>query len=156
MSSYFDEHKCEPLSDNPSAVGSDNDSGLLEMARFLILSGHWNNEEFAGLFADRPPPPTSSDFIEKLPQCVVRVEEEQNCPICLKKFDQDDDLNALPCKHEFHTECLLPWLQKTASCPLCRLDLPTGDQEWEEMRRQKKREEARKKDLEQLHGSRFG
>jgi hypothetical protein len=59
MSSYFDEHNCEPLSDNPSAVGSDNSSGLLEMARFLILSGHWNNEEFAGLFADRPPPPTS-------------------------------------------------------------------------------------------------
>jgi hypothetical protein len=24
---------------------------------------------------------------------------------------QDDELNALPCKHEFHTECLLPWLQ---------------------------------------------
>jgi hypothetical protein len=59
MSSYFDEHNCEPLSDNPSAAGSDNGSGLLEMARFLILSGHWNNEEFAGLFADRPPPPTS-------------------------------------------------------------------------------------------------
>jgi hypothetical protein len=58
MSSYFDEHNCEPLSDNPAAGGGQG-SELLEMARFLILTGNWNNEEFAGLFMDQPPPPTS-------------------------------------------------------------------------------------------------
>jgi hypothetical protein len=57
MSSYFDEHDCEPLSDNPNAHGGNNE--LLELARFLVLTGNWNNEEFAGLFRDQPPPPTS-------------------------------------------------------------------------------------------------
>jgi E3 ubiquitin-protein ligase RNF181 len=155
MSSYFDEHDCEPLSDNPNAGGANNNE-LLELARFLVLTGNWDNDEFAGLFRDQPPPPTSKEFIEQLPTRMVREEEEQSCPICLKKFDQDDELNALPCKHEFHAECLVPWLQKTASCPMCRLDLPTGNKEWEEMRRQKRREETRKLELEQLHSNMFG
>ena len=57
MSSYFDEHNCEPLSDNPAA-GRDIQRDMLEMARFLILTGNWIDEEFAALFSDRPPPPT--------------------------------------------------------------------------------------------------
>lgn len=37
---------------------------------------------------------------------------DQNCPICLKDFDQDDVYVDLPCKHRFHSECVVPWLKK--------------------------------------------
>ncbi|XP_023332637.1 E3 ubiquitin-protein ligase RNF181 isoform X2 [Eurytemora carolleeae] len=119
MTSYFEEHNCEPLNDNPNTP--DN---LLEFARFLILTGNWRDEEFSGLFNERPPPPTSSDFIEKLETMEVSKEETgSSCPICLKGYEAGETISSLPCKHSFHANCLLPWLQKTSSCPLCRAQL---------------------------------
>jgi len=151
MTSYFDEHNCEPLPDNQ--VGGVN---LLEFARFLILTGNWREDEFSSIFSERPPPPTCSKFIEELEKQRVRSEDEGSCPICLKKFEVGEEKSSLPCKHGFHMDCLLPWLQKTSSCPLCRAELPTGDPDWEEMKRQKKREKEREADLEALHNSMFG
>ena len=39
---------------------------------------------------------------------------------------------------------------------LCRRSLPTDGPEWEEMKKQKEREERRKEDLKMLHNSMFG
>lgn len=151
MTSYFDEHDCEPLADNQSGDGN-----LLEFARFLILTGNWRQEEFSSIFDERPPPPTSSEFIEKLEKREIGADEDGSCPICLKKFEDGELESYLPCKHGFHVDCLLPWLKKTSSCPLCRAELPTGDEDWEEMKRQKKREKGREADIEALHNSMFG
>ena len=114
MSSYFDEHDCAPLADGAAP------DELLQFARFLVTSGNWNNEAFSAMFADKPPPPTSKQFIEELPSRVIRDDLDRECPICLKKFEQDDELTLLPCDHEFHAECVTAWLNKAANCPLCR------------------------------------
>ena len=114
MSSYFDEHDCLPLSDGAAP------DQLLQFARFLVTSGHWNHQEFSAFFSDRPPPPTSKQFMENLPRRLVREDTETECPICLKRFEQDDEVMELPCSHQFHSDCLTAWLTKAASCPLCR------------------------------------
>lgn len=150
MSSYFDEHDCNPLADGAAP------DELLHFARFLVTSGNWNHEEFSAFFADKPPPPTSKQFMEELPTRVIRDDLDKECPICLKKFEQDDELTLLPCDHEFHNECVTAWLNKAANCPLCRKSFPTDDPEWEEMQKQKKRQARREEDLEQLHNSMFG
>jgi len=150
MSSYFDEHDCNPLADGAAP------DELLHFARFLVTSGNWNHEEFSAFFADKPPPPTSKQFMEELPTRVIRDDLDKECPICLKKFEQDDELTLLPCDHEFHNECVTAWLSKAANCPLCRKSFPTDDPEWEEMQKQKKRQARREEDLEQLHNSMFG
>ena len=116
MSSYFDEHDCAPLADGASP------DGLLHFARFLVTSGNWNDEAFSAMFADRPPPPTSKSFMESLPTRVLRDDLDKECPICLKNFEQDDELTLLPCDHEFHSECVEAWLNKAANCPMCRCD----------------------------------
>ena len=154
MASYFDEHDCEPLRDGQ---GPDH---FLHFARLLVDSGAWNQSEFAGMFSDRTPPPTSKKFINDLKEHLVREETEGDCcPICLKAFEQDDIVIKLPCNcksNKFHKECILPWLNKTCSCPCCRFELPTDDRNFEEMRKQKKREKQREEDIDNLHNSMFG
>jgi len=156
MTSYFDEHDCDPL---PDTETSNRPVDFLEFARFLILTGNWQNNEFASMFADRPPPPTSRSFIESLERERVDASSKllgSECPICLKKYELEDQFIQLKCGHCFHDSCLLPWLEKTCSCPMCRASLPSSDPDWEELQRQKKREKEREVDLEALHNSMFG
>ena len=64
------------------------------------------------------------------------------CAICLTAYQEGDEMSLLPCKHELHTECLTPWLKQTNSCPLCRHQLETDSEEYEERRRQQDGEGA--------------
>ncbi|GLJ43951.1 hypothetical protein SUGI_0916240 [Cryptomeria japonica] len=45
------------------------------------------------------------------------------CSICLEDFSAEQQLLCLPCKHKFHSECLMPWIKRKGQCPVCRLDL---------------------------------
>ncbi len=45
-----------------------------------------------------------------------------DCVICLQKFK---DKVLTPCNHEFCRECILQWVIKKHSCPLCRQYLNT-------------------------------
>ncbi|KAI9494739.1 hypothetical protein BDB00DRAFT_871020 [Zychaea mexicana] len=50
-------------------------------------------------------------------------DEEDLCAICLEKVEHGDMVRQLPCTHEFHCECIDPWLtSKAAECPLCKYD----------------------------------
>lgn len=48
---------------------------------------------------------------------------EECCPICYQTFEFGDEivrsLNKL-CIHEYHKDCVLPWLLKSDECPMCR------------------------------------
>ncbi|XP_017773160.1 PREDICTED: E3 ubiquitin-protein ligase RNF181 [Nicrophorus vespilloides] len=99
-------------------------------------------------------PPASASVVENLP--VITIEEKgKECIICLKEFEVGSKGMQMPCKHTYHTECILHWLSKTNSCPLCREELPTDDQFYEEYRKMKKREAQRKEMLKDLHNSMF-
>ncbi|OQR92323.1 hypothetical protein ACHHYP_03832 [Achlya hypogyna] len=48
--------------------------------------------------------------------------KEDECPICLGDFDptEDDLVLELTCGHAFHESCLVHWLDKNMTCPMCR------------------------------------
>ncbi|KAJ5346847.1 Zinc finger RING-type [Penicillium brevicompactum] len=47
-----------------------------------------------------------------------------SCPICTDDFFDGQDMRALPCSHQFHPDCVDPWLVNvSATCPLCRVDV---------------------------------
>ena len=54
---------------------------------------------------------------------------EKDCAVCkdqfsLKTEDPDEQVVIeLPCKHPFHSPCILPWLKQNGTCPTCRYQL---------------------------------
>ncbi|ELK07684.1 E3 ubiquitin-protein ligase RNF181 [Pteropus alecto] len=134
MASYFDEHDCEPLDPQQEA----RTNMLLELARSLF-----NRMDFEdlGLVVDwdhHLPPPAAKTVVENLPRTVITGSQaEVKCPVCLLEFEEEETAIEMPCHHLFHSSCILPWLSKTNSCPLCRHELPTDDDTYEEHRRDK-------------------
>ncbi|XP_056677478.1 RING finger protein 215 isoform X2 [Monodelphis domestica] len=50
----------------------------------------------------------------------ANVPDIQTCAICLDQFHKNQCLRVLPCLHEFHRECIDPWLLLQQTCPLCK------------------------------------
>jgi hypothetical protein len=48
------------------------------------------------------------------------IDNSRQCSICLGDFNLEDILLQLTCKHIYHRECLLHWLQTHYRCPYCR------------------------------------
>ncbi|XP_014217227.1 E3 ubiquitin-protein ligase RNF181 [Copidosoma floridanum] len=147
MAGYFEEMGWTPLGN------AEAPNHLIQMARFLRDSGMWDllGEQ------ERLPPPASKEAVQSLEEVEFKGDNEKKgqCPVCLKEFEKGITAKLMPCKHTFHKECIEPWLEKTNSCPLCRHELPTDDEDYEDFKKEKKRRVERKKDLEVLHDSMF-
>lgn len=46
--------------------------------------------------------------------------ESDLCAVCLEPFNNNQCLRVLPCLHEFHRDCVDPWLLLQYTCPLCK------------------------------------
>ncbi|KAK3930450.1 E3 ubiquitin-protein ligase RNF181 [Frankliniella fusca] len=144
MADYFQEMNCTPLGDGETP------NFLLQMARLLQDFGMW--EELGT--KNKLPPPASKQAVAGLNVSVIQDEGNQ-CPVCLKNFEKGEEVKEMPCQHTFHSGCILPWLQKTNSCPLCRHELPTDDEEYENYKKEQKRAKQREEDIRNLHDSMF-
>lgn len=52
-----------------------------------------------------------------------KIEDTDKCPICLQEYEEGDKCGVLPCKHNFHDNCIRQWVDEKRNCPLCRLHL---------------------------------
>lgn len=150
-SNYFDEHNCEPTPDGGPEVHT-----LLHWARLLlsdVRQFYLQNEGFGFPDELRKAPPASKEFVESLPEVTDSLDKK--CPICLNEYEPGVTVKKLPCDHHFHCSCIVPWLQQTNSCPMCRKEYPTDDPVYEEFRKEKAREKQRQFERESLHNSMF-
>ena len=82
-------------------------------------------------------PPASKKSIEKLEKIIINDEKlksfgiENTCAVCKDEFIIGQECLLMPCQHHFHKDCLLPWLNERNSCPVCRFELPTDDEDFE-------------------------
>ncbi|KAH7554522.1 hypothetical protein JRO89_XS12G0230700 [Xanthoceras sorbifolium] len=54
---------------------------------------------------------------------VEAASSEECCSICLERVGVGQTASQTPCSHMFHRECILQWLQRDTSCPLCRAQI---------------------------------
>ncbi|OIT03253.1 hypothetical protein A4A49_42122 [Nicotiana attenuata] len=68
----------------------------------------------------------AAELIKELEKVVVNEEDYyEQCPICLDRPSTGEEITYMPCSHFCHSNCLLKWFQKNASCPLCRFQCLT-------------------------------
>lgn len=58
-------------------------------------------------------------------------EDELTCSICLEQVNRGELVRSLPCLHQFHTNCIDPWLRQQGTCPVCKFKVGSG---WQESR----------------------
>ncbi|KAK8515596.1 hypothetical protein V6N12_075629 [Hibiscus sabdariffa] len=70
-------------------------------------------------------PPAQKEAIKAL--STVKIEEMLQCSVCLDDLEAGMEAKEMPCKHKFHGECILPWLELHSSCPVCRYQIPADE-----------------------------
>ncbi|CAA0818128.1 E3 ubiquitin-protein ligase RING1-like [Striga hermonthica] len=83
-------------------------------------------------------PPASKSAVEGLPDISITQEmlasDSSQCAVCKDSFEMEEVAKQMPCKHIYHKDCILPWLELHNSCPVCRYELPTDDSDYENRR----------------------
>ncbi|ALC46313.1 CG7694 [Drosophila busckii] len=104
-------------------------------------------------------PEASKRAIEALPIHEIvseEVKDDFECSVCKQPAEAGAKFKVLPCKHEFHEECILLWLKKANSCPICRYQFETDDEVYEELRRFRQDEPNRRDRQNALMDSMYG
>lgn len=83
-------------------------------------------------------PPASRNFVKNLPSVVLTQEDVENnntlCAVCKDEIGVGEQAKQLPCSHQYHGDCIVPWLGIRNTCPVCRYELPTDDADYERRR----------------------
>ncbi|XP_019196091.1 PREDICTED: E3 ubiquitin-protein ligase Praja-2-like isoform X2 [Ipomoea nil] len=83
----------------------------------------------------RGAPPAAVSVVNSLPRIVIKDHKQLDdlaCAVCKDSLFVGTVVNQLPCSHVYHPSCILPWLSSRNTCPLCRYELPTDDQDYED------------------------
>lgn len=106
-----------PLHNSLALDSSDSDSDWTdsEDSFFEFSSSH------------NPRSPTLKSIVDSLP--LVTIADSSSCSICMDEFEVGTGASQLPCDHFFHKDCIVPWLNRSNTCPLCRHKLPKEEEE---------------------------
>lgn len=67
--------------------------------------------------------------LSKIPVKSLKTEDREVqgdgecCAICIEPYKVSETLRSLPCRHEFHKNCIDPWLLEHRTCPMCKMDI---------------------------------
>jgi len=86
-------------------------------------------------------PPASQKVIDELQNITITDHHTSNgmeCAVCLEALKLDEVCKQMPCHghHIFHDQCLVPWLRQKNMCPMCRQEVESADEQYNEWKRQ--------------------
>ncbi|XP_004648453.1 E3 ubiquitin-protein ligase RLIM-like [Octodon degus] len=66
-----------------------------------------------------PPPRLTKQQIDNLPVRIFdKTKAVEFCSMCLTEYTEGSVIRTLPCSHEFHVQCIDPWLLENSTCPI--------------------------------------
>lgn len=115
----------------------------VSMSEFLLGSGfdrlleQLTQLEVNGLGSGRvdPSQPAAKAAIEALETIEIKenhIASDLHCAVCKDVFELKTEVKEMPCKHLYHSECIIPWLSLRNSCPVCRHELPLNNNDNDE------------------------
>lgn len=81
------------------------------------------SQDVLGMFSSRRFERAKKRSLILVSSCRTDMDSITTCGVCLDAFQLDDAAVALPCKHLYHEDCLVPWLKTSGTCPICRYAL---------------------------------
>ncbi len=60
---------------------------------------------------------------------LVSSNKPSECYICFIQFKASCIVMKLPCTHIFCSKCLIPWLKENSTCPTCKFNLKSNNNE---------------------------
>lgn len=89
-----------------------------------IEGGQPFDQWFNNLFVDVPKTGIKPVQLQKVSSLLRRDRDKSGidqpaCTICLVDYKKTERVRQLPCKHNFHDQCITTWLKHNTTCPLC-------------------------------------
>lgn len=113
MGTFFDEFMAGGMGMAPIGMSEER---MMEIARRESLN-HYKTQE--------KKPHIKLGIASKIAEESMKNE---NCAICMSKFEAGDNITGLECKHTLHTDCIAEWVKYKSECPVCRADILTVDE----------------------------
>ena len=147
----FKPYSTIPQEQEPRIVRLTNPSNPLVQFVTSLINSEYENDEIENILNyilnndnnRYGSPPAAESEIKKLDKYILTKDKlknfgpENTCSVCKEDFIIGNKMMDLPCKHYFHEECLMPWLKQHDSCPICRFELKTDDDDYEKMKLQR-------------------
>jgi len=82
---------------------------------------------------DEGKPPATEEAINQLNTRVLTKEDvstlgDHQCAVCQDNYLENEEVACLPCGHTYHKDCVVPWLTRHCTCPVCRAEVKTVNQ----------------------------
>merc|ERR1719353_1182360 len=112
--------------------------------------------------ADGKPPPAAARIIRTLPEVAITKSDldteatNSECAICLEPQIVGNAATKLPCAHLFCRDCIVDWLKKNCTCPVCRYELETDAKGYESQRKERMKERKPRYRKQQLESQPVG
>lgn len=60
------------------------------------------------------------DFAGTEKGVIKASDDDLTCSVCLEQVNAGELIRTLPCLHQFHVNCIDPWLRQQGTCPVCK------------------------------------
>ncbi|GAA6081415.1 RING finger protein 215 isoform X2 [Tachysurus ichikawai] len=103
----------------------------------VLVQARWQNHDEQ--LADQLQLHPKQELLDKLSLLKTRTFRQRkhteppdtdNCAVCLEQYTTNQCLRVLPCLHEFHRDCVDPWLLLQQTCPLCKRCVLSSDDQY--------------------------
>ncbi|KDP39315.1 hypothetical protein JCGZ_01072 [Jatropha curcas] len=101
-------------------------SGAASVIPLLLLMGNDDDDYDLHTVADFTCG-ASVDSVKKLDKIRIEGSEILVCSVCLEELSIGSEATRMPCSHVYHQKCIVEWLKKSNTCPLCRYQMPTAN-----------------------------